>query len=468
MHSPLNGTSIKTALKENYPIISLLVGFLLVSFSIGLFQNPDTIWEFKAANGALEWGMPYTEVQGSLINQPPLGFYAEGLFMRIFGFSIETGTIIVTLFGLGCIYLVYRIGKELYSKQSGLIAATLFALTPWQLVLSRSFLIDTQCLFLSLLTLYLGILAVRANSYKNFLAAGVVFALAFLTKFYAAFVLLPLILIYLYHRKLPKRLIVQAAVFLVPLALSLLAWNQIHDWMLPGWLPRGLGYMFNHSDFNDFNPEGVVPAYSFISTFLLDEALGYFFVAAVITSLAAGLVFRKHFKKDIVAYDWVFAASILAVLGLNMYLGVTLNLKVPYTSAIKYVYQALPWFSLIAASLVVKGASLWNSAKSSMRNQKAFIIGSAVFGLALILSAIFLGIYNAHELSHTEFIIFNVQPGMLLGYSFDNTYTITDSNPAMYLQYLGFILIGSGLIYSSKGFIVENLEKRNKRKSSLN
>jgi 4-amino-4-deoxy-L-arabinose transferase-like glycosyltransferase len=460
MHPPLNGSSIKSALNENYPIISLLIGVLLVSFSIGLFQNPDTTWEFKAANGVLEWGMPYTEVQGSLINQPPLGFYAEALFMRIFGVSIETGTILVTLFGLDCIYLVYRIGKELYSKQSGLIAAALFALTPWQLVLSRSFLIDTQCLFLSLLTLFLGIIAVKANSNKKFLAAGVVFAFAFLTKLYAVFVLLPLIMVYLYHRKLSKRLIVQAAVFLVPLALSLLVWNQIHDWMLPGWLPRGLGYMFNHSDFRDFNPEGVVPVYSFISTFLLDEALGYFFVAAVVTSLAVGLAFRKHLQKDIVAYDWMFAASILAILGLNVYLGVTLNLKVPYTSAVKYVYQALPWFSLIAASLIVKGASLWSSAKSNSSNQKAVLVGCAVFGLMLILAAVFVGVIDAHELSHTEFIIFNVQPGMLLGYSFNNTYTITDNNPAMYLQYVGFILIASGLIYASKRFITANLQKK--------
>jgi hypothetical protein len=201
----------------------------------------------------------------------------------------------------------------------------------------------------------------------------------------------------------------------VPLALSLLVWNQIHDWMLPSWLPRGLGYMFNHSDLSDFNPEGVVPVYSFISTFLLDEGLGYFFVAAVFTSLAVSLAFRKHFQKDTVFYDWMFAASILAVLGLNLYLGVALNLKVPYTSAIKYIYQALPWFSLIAASLTVKGASLWCSAKTSISIRMAVLVATACFGFMLILAVVFAGFYGAHELSHTEFVIFNVQPGMLLG-----------------------------------------------------
>ena len=73
----------RDALVENYPIIAILIGVLLVSFSIGLYQNPDTAWEYKAANGVIQWGMPYTEVRGSLINQPPLGFYLEGLFLGI-------------------------------------------------------------------------------------------------------------------------------------------------------------------------------------------------------------------------------------------------------------------------------------------------------------------------------------------------------------------------------------------------
>jgi len=145
---------------------------------------------------------------------------------------------------------------------------------------------------------------------------------------------------------------------------------------------------------------------------------------------------------------------------LNLYLGVALNLKVPYTSAIKYIYQALPWFSLIAASLTVKGASLWCSAKTSISSRRAVLVATACFGFMLILAVVFAGFYGAHELSHTEFVIFNVQPGMLLGYSFDNSYTITDNNPAMSLQYAGFILIASGLIYPSKAFITGNLRKK--------
>ena len=454
----------RDALVENYPIIAILIGVLLVSFSIGLYQNPDTAWEYKAANGVIQWGMPYTEVRGSLINQPPLGFYLEGLFLGIFGLSIETGTSLVTIFGLGCTYLVYRIGKELYNKQTGIIASIMFALTPWELILSRSFLIDTQCLFFSLLTIYYGILAIRADSHRQFLFAGVAFALGFLTKFYAIFVLFPLALIYVYKKKVPKQLITQAVVFFIPLIVSLLIWNIIHDWQLPTWLPRGLGYMFNHSDFSDFNANGVVPSYSFISTFLFD-GLGYFFVASFMASLAVGLIFRKQLGKDTTTYDGIFLLSILMILGLNMYLGVTQNLKVPYTSAIKYSYQALPLFSLVAASIVMKSSTMLKSTNFFSKTRKFLFTIVAVIGLLLIASSLLWGIYDAHELSQMSFVIFSVQPGVLLGYSFDNFYTIAEGNPVICMQYAGFLLILSALIYSYKYSLIKTWYRLIKKSS---
>src|SRR5208283_1410221 len=105
--------------------------------------------------------------------------------------STNTGVTLVTLFGIGSTVLVYEIGKELYGKSTGLFAAALFALTPWELVLSRSFLIDAQCLFLSLLCLFIEIIAIRKGSFKLFMVTGVIFAAAFLTKFFAVFILVP-------------------------------------------------------------------------------------------------------------------------------------------------------------------------------------------------------------------------------------------------------------------------------------
>jgi 4-amino-4-deoxy-L-arabinose transferase-like glycosyltransferase len=111
------------------------------------------------------------------------------------------GVAVTSAFGLGCVAAVYALGTVLYGKKTGLVAAALFGFIPWHVYLSRIFLIDNQCLFLSLLFLTVGIMAVKRNSEKLVAVAGVFFALAFLTKLFAVFALVPLALIILLNRK---------------------------------------------------------------------------------------------------------------------------------------------------------------------------------------------------------------------------------------------------------------------------
>ncbi|MCL5877299.1 MAG: glycosyltransferase family 39 protein [Candidatus Bathyarchaeota archaeon] len=448
-------TGFKTALNNHTPIIALLVGVALVSLSIGPFENPDTAWEHKAALGVTMWGMPFVEVQGSLINQPPLGFYLEGLFFKIFGTSITTGVFLMTLFGLGCTLLIYQIGKTLYGKQTGLVASALFALTPWQLVLSNSFLIDTQCLFFSLFSLYTGILAFREGSSKLVVASGGLFALAFYTKLFAVFTLIPLALFYLYYqRKKIGGLFVKLTFFFLPLVLATLVWYTVNFYMMPNHLPKGLGYMFDHSDFSDFNAPGVVPTCSFVGTFLLNYGLGYLFAVAVVASLIVGLAFRKQIQRQALMFDAIFLVPIISIVALTMYLGVVLNLKVPYTSSVKYLYQALPFFSLIAASLAIKCASIVKFWQNPSKNKMGLYIGISAAGILLLILAIIQNMYSANQLSMTSFIIFQVELGKLLGYSFDNFNATNQNSPLIYLQYLGFGLVFFGLIYSVRRHII--------------
>src|SRR5208283_994721 len=246
---------IKKLLSENYPLLSILIGIILVSLSIGPYQNGDTLWEYEAATGVIKWGMPYVISSGNIINQPPIAFYIEALFFQIFGSSINTGVTLVTLFGLGSIVLVYKIGKELYDKPTGLFAAALFALTPWELVLSRSFLIDAQCLFLSLLCLLIEIIDIRKGSFKLFMVTGALFAAAFLTKLFAVFLLIPLLLFSVYYR--PKNLrhrFSWVGAFFLPVLISSFLWYQV----ISG---QGVISIFYQSDLVSHSSSGVAPSF---------------------------------------------------------------------------------------------------------------------------------------------------------------------------------------------------------------
>ena len=129
-----------------------------------------------------------------------------------------TGWACVTAFGLGCVALVYALGCVLYGKRTGLVAAALFGIVPWHVYMSRIFLIDTQSLFFGLLFLVFGVLAVRKNSQKLLAAAGVFFAVALMTKLFAVFMLVPLLLLIFLEKReaLLKPKLRDLLIFLAP------------------------------------------------------------------------------------------------------------------------------------------------------------------------------------------------------------------------------------------------------------
>ncbi len=434
-----NESSLKELLNEILPLLFVLIGVVLVSVTIGPFQNPDTQLEYKAASGIIRWGMPYTTTFGNMINQPPLGFYLDAPFFAGIGLSYNTGVAIVTAFGLGCTVLVYAIGKVLYDKSTGLFAGALFALTPWQLALSRSFLIDVQCLFFSLLFLLVGIHAIRKDSFRLFMVSGALFAMAFLIKPFAVFTLIPLAVFYLYYRQ--KNLRLKSAVmayFFSALFLSYFWYEVISG--------RGWASIFRHDDFTHFNPVGVVPSYFFVGNFLLD-GLGALFLIAAVLSLLVCFSGRNSFAK-ILPFDLMCLTAIVAVGGFNTFLGAGLNLSSPYINPIKYDYPILPFFSLLAASLVGKCLSLFNSVKSKEK-LNTVLFSVALVGLVLLVASMFLNMNYVHQFSTRDYLLFRVERSVDVGYSFNNLAPIGEDSSLMWVQNFGFAFVLVGLVWAS-------------------
>jgi 4-amino-4-deoxy-L-arabinose transferase-like glycosyltransferase len=456
----LNKHNIRKLLGQYYPLLAILIGVTLISIAMGPYQTLDTQLEFNTTRGVLRWGYPYLDrygepyldSYGDLFNMPPLGFYTQALFFIVFQATVENGVALITLFGLACTVVVYKLGKELYGKSTGLFAAIFFALAPWQLILSRAFLIDTQCLFLSLVYLYCGVLAIQKDSVKLAAVSGIFFAAALLTKQFAVFMLLPLLLLYIHHRpRKPKRILSQLGAFSLPAVFSTLLWYQII-------MGKEMLYLVKHNDFRDLNTPGVVPSYSFITNFLIDYGLGVFFVAAVVFSLMIGLLFWKRFFKQSVVFDLVCLVTILSILGVDAYLGVTLNLKAPYTSAIKYLYQSLPFFSLAAASLADKSLSLLKAAKKSAKLKKAFLFSLSLLGLVFLVTPIIANMNAARQLATASYLIFRVQPNQDVGYSFNVLHPLSQDDPILTVQFFGFIMVLSGLLWGSRHFIWDSFK----------
>ena len=426
---------LKTVLKNNLPLLGILLGFVLMAVATGEFSNYDSQLEYAAALGVNEWGLPYHEF-GHFINQPPLGFYTAALFLRIFGSSYNVAVAVPTLFGAGCIVLLYEIGRVLYDRRTGLFAAAIFASTPWHIVLSRSFLIDAQCLFFSLLYLLMGIYATKKNSSKLILLSGVFFGAAFLTKAFAVFMLVPLAIYYFYAG--PKNLwrTFMGAMFFVPALIFTYIWYELIT-------NRGFYAAFTHDDFNFYIPSAA-PSPFFVLNYLLG-AVGVFFLAAGALSLLISLVRRKNLGK-ILGSDLICLAAVVTVLGVNMYLVLGRNLITPYNNPIKYDYQFLPLFCLLAASLLNKFYSFSLTDLGGKRSKLVFL--GIVFGLVLIVVSMVQNLHVLNMYATQAGVLFSVEGEM--GYSFEHISLEGATSIAWALQWLGFAIIVFSLIWANR------------------
>lgn len=208
---------------------------------------------------------------------------------------------------------------------------------------------------------------------------------------------------------------------------------------------QGILAAFKHADIAYYNT--VVPSPFFAGYFLVD-AVGILFIISSTLSMVLCFWARKHFG-GIVIFDLMCLATIIAAVGVNTYLGAVLDLSSPYGNPIKYVYQALPYLSLLAASLIGKAVSLLNLAKSrpKLRILGFSLLAGAVF---LVAVALYRNMDYCHMFSTWNYLLFRAAPNQIVGYSFFHPGAISDGSPLMILQFLGVAFALSGLMWAGR------------------
>ena len=84
--------------------------------------------------------------------------------------------------GVVTVYLVYELGRQLYGRRAGLVAALLMALMPYHVIVSRQVLLDAPMTMLSALTLLLLVRYVLSGRPVWLYATGAAMGLTFLAK----------------------------------------------------------------------------------------------------------------------------------------------------------------------------------------------------------------------------------------------------------------------------------------------
>ncbi|MDP3729702.1 MAG: glycosyltransferase family 39 protein [bacterium] len=203
--------------KKNIIIVILFVAalFRLIRLGAGDTVNDEVFYAFRglsmmdfdaapAQTTPWEWfGKLTTSGEGSSIpwwmhlsfhDHPPLVFAVQGLFMKIFGESAWAFRLPSALLGIITVYLIYLIGKRLYSENAGLIASGLYAVTLNSVYIFRTGLQEPYVIFFMVLASYLFLRSLEEEKYLVW--TGIVLGLGFLTK-YTMFIMVPVFLLYL-------------------------------------------------------------------------------------------------------------------------------------------------------------------------------------------------------------------------------------------------------------------------------
>ena len=123
-------------LNKNLLIISLilLIAFLrTVNLSISMPFIGDQGWFYLSAKDLLiEGKVPLVGITSShtWLHQGPLWTYMLSVALFLGNFNPLSGGFLTAVFGVGSAYLMYKLGSEMFSRKIGIIASSLYSVSP--------------------------------------------------------------------------------------------------------------------------------------------------------------------------------------------------------------------------------------------------------------------------------------------------------------------------------------------------
>ena len=201
--------------KPYWLIIILLVAALLRLWGLdrGDTINDEVFYAFRAVGlldfdkaeaqkTPLEWFDSRTNPESSGIpwwaslsfhDHPPLVFWIQFIFIKIFGESVWAFRLPSALFGIASVYLVYLLGLSLggeAAKWPALLSAAIFAVTLNNVYISHTGMQEPYVLFFLLLSIYFLLRSFESDKYLIWLGAS--FGLGMLAK-YTTIILVPIV-----------------------------------------------------------------------------------------------------------------------------------------------------------------------------------------------------------------------------------------------------------------------------------
>ncbi len=173
-------------------IIFIIVGMIsifkygnsLLLGSLEKFDNDDVKYIRSAWNLMDNKILSYENIKESTVYIMPGLTFVLAFFMMIFGKM--QGLVAFKIFQLilqaGSIYLIFLIGRKVFSSRVGLIASIIDVIYVPELFVVNTILMECICKFLFLLLIYISIYAIETKSSKLYTVGGIIWAISCLFK----------------------------------------------------------------------------------------------------------------------------------------------------------------------------------------------------------------------------------------------------------------------------------------------
>lgn len=296
--------------------------------SIGLVDSLNS----PAQATPFEWYDPVPAwAKLSFHDHPPLGFWIQHLFFKIFGSNLWGLRLPFVLAGIFSVWLVFLISRRLFNEQVGLVAALILALNNYHVFISRIGLQESLVIFFMLLAIWLFTLTPhpsllggeggrRSGEGMYFYLSIVAIGLAILTK-YTGVILLPIFLFFLLWKQrdllTSKRIIISTVLLLVMLSpviiynLKLYAERGHFDFQISYLLKQ------NVPDWQERPGREVGGLAARVDRLVNGFAQGHGIIFSVLTLIAvlSGFRFRKDRAWQFLALVFLFLILLLLFIG---------------------------------------------------------------------------------------------------------------------------------------------------------
>ena len=161
-------------LKNNYLLVSILILAAFLRFYHLDFQSIwlDEVHTMIESNPKLSL-REFKEVVSFREGMGYFYFFTIRILHEIFGFSTYTARMYSAVLGVASIYAIYVLGKTLYSKNTGLIAACLLCVNSFGIFYSQEARPYILLLLVSIISFNRLVLFIRNPNYKNAIWYGI-------------------------------------------------------------------------------------------------------------------------------------------------------------------------------------------------------------------------------------------------------------------------------------------------------